>query len=162
LSIAVAKVVKPIDTAQTFYSETALSQLTDFKLHTKLKLSLLWASTVFCYLYCDYFELYVPGKLDGMLQGNGLFGTVTQGALVATSVLLAIPSVLVFLSSALNPRPSQVLNVTFGIIYTLLMALLAFQADWYFYKFFATLETLLTALVVWYAWTWPKTAANAA
>jgi hypothetical protein len=126
-----------------------LSQLTDFKLHTKLKLSLLWASTVFCYLYCDYFELYVPGKLDGMLQGNGLFGTVTQGALVATSVLLAIPSVLVFLSSALNPRTSQVLNVTFGVIYTLLMALLAFQADWYFYKFFATLETLLTALVVW-------------
>ena len=140
----------------------ALSQLTDFKLHTKLKLSLLWASTVFCYLYCDYFELYVPGKLDGMLQGNGLFGTVTQGALVATSVLLAIPSVLVFLSSALNPRTSQVLNVTFGVIYTLLMALLAFQADWYFYKFFAALEALLTSLVVWYAWTWPKTAANAA
>ena len=139
-----------------------MSQLTDFKLHTKLKLSLLWASTVFCYLYCDYFELYVPGKLDGMLQGNGLFGTVTQGALVATSVLLAIPSVLVFLSSALNPRTSQVLNVTFGVIYTLLMALLAFQADWYFYKFFAVLETVLTALVVWYAWTWPKTAANAA
>ena len=140
----------------------ALSQLTDFKLHTKLKLSLLWASTVFCYLYCDYFELYVPGKLDGMLQGNGLFGTVTQGALVATSVLLAIPSVLVFLSSALNPRTSQVLNVTFGVIYTLLMALLAFQADWYFYKFFAALEALLTVLVVWYAWTWPKTAANVA
>ena len=140
----------------------ALSQLTDFKLHTKLKLSLLWASTVFCYLYCDYFELYVPGKLDGMLQGNGLFGTVTQGALVATSMLLAIPSVLVFLSSALNPRTSQVLNVTFGVIYTLLMALLAFQADWYFYKFFAALEALLTSLVVWYAWTWPKTAANVA
>ena len=139
-----------------------MSQLTDFKLHTKLKLSLLWASTVFCYLYCDYFELYVPGKLDGMLQGNGLFGTVTQGALVATSVLLAIPSVLVFLSSALNPRASQVLNVTCGVIYTLLMALLAFQADWYFYKFFAALEALLTALVVWYAWTWPKTAANVA
>ena len=139
-----------------------MSQLTDFKLHTKLKLSLLWASTVFCYLYCDYFELYVPGKLDGMLQGNGLFGTVTQGALVATSVLLAIPSVLVFLSSALNPRTSQVLNVTFGVIYTLLMALLAFQADWYFYKFFAALEALLTVLVVWYAWTWPKTAANVA
>ena len=139
-----------------------MSQLTDFKLHTKLKLSLLWASTVFCYLYCDYFELYVPGKLDGMLQGNGLFGTVTQGALVATSVLLAIPSVLVFLSSALNPRTSQVLNVTFGVIYTLLMALLAFQADWYFYKFFAALEALLTSLVVWYAWTWPKTAANVA
>ena len=139
-----------------------MSQLTDFKLHTKLKLSLLWASTIFCYIYCDYFELYVPGKLEGMLQGNGLFGTVTQGALVATSVMLAIPSLLVFLSAAVNPRTSQILNITFGVIYTALMALLAFQADWYFYKFFAALEALLTAFVVWYAWTWPKVEANVA
>jgi hypothetical protein len=139
-----------------------LSQLTDFKLHTKLKLSLLWASTVFCYIYCDYFELYVPGKLQGMSQGNGLFGSVSQGTLVGASVLLAIPSLLIFLSAALSPRVSKVLNITFGGIYTLMMLLLVFQTDWYFYKFFALLEALLTALVFWYAWTWPKATANVA
>ncbi|MGA7297585.1 MAG: DUF6326 family protein [Rhodanobacteraceae bacterium] len=133
-----------------------MSQLTDFKLHTKLKLSLLWASTVLCYIYCDYFELYVPGKLEGMLQGRGLFGDVTQGALLGASALLAIPSVLVFLSAALSPRASRLLNIIFGVIYTLMMILLAIQAGWYFYKFFAALEALLTAMVVWYAWTWPR------
>jgi hypothetical protein len=141
--------------------ELLLSQLTDFKIHTKLKLSLLWVSTVFCYIYCDYFELYVPGKLQGMLQGKiGPIGAVTQNALVGTSVLLAIPSLLIFLSVALSPRTSRLLNVVFGVFYTLMMALLAFQADWYFYKFFALLEALLTALVVWYAWTWPKAATS--
>ena len=140
-----------------------MSQLTDFKLHTKLKLSLLWVSTVFCYIYCDYFELYVPGKLQGMLEGNfGPLGTVTQSTLVGTSVLLAIPSLMIFLSAALRPRISQSLNVVLGLFYTLMMALLAYQTEWYFYKFFASLEALLTALVVWYAWTWPKSIASVA
>jgi nicotinamide riboside transporter PnuC len=85
---------------------------------------------------------------------------VTQGTLVGTSILLAVPSLLIFLSVALSPRISQILNVVFGIIYTLMMAMLAFQADWYFYKFFALVEALLTALVVWYAWTWPKATSN--
>jgi len=34
--------------------------------------------------------------------------------------------------------------------------LLTYAAAWYFYKFFAAIETVLTALVVWYAWKWPK------
>lgn len=131
-----------------------MSQLTDFQIHTKLKLSLLWASTMFCYIYCDYFELYVPGKLQGMLQGDGFMAQ--QGSLVGASIVLAIPSLLVFLSVALSPRVSRALNVIFGVVYTLMMVLLAFKAGWYFYKGFASLEALLTALVVWYAWTWPK------
>jgi hypothetical protein len=140
-----------------------LSELTDFTIHTKLKLSLLWTSTVFCYIYCDYFELYIPGKLQGMLQGNlGPIGQVTQGALVGTSVLLAIPSLLIFLSAVLSPRISRSLNLIFGILYTLMMLMLAVQASWYFYKFFASLEAFLTALVFWYAWTWPKVSASVA
>ena len=140
-----------------------MSNLDDFKIHTKLKLSLLWASTMSCYIYCDYFELYVPGKLQGMLQGNiAPIGPVTQGALVGTSILLAIPSVMIFLSATVSPRTSKLLNLIFGAFYTLMMAMLAVKASWYFYKFFASLEALLTALVFWYAWTWPKTSASGA
>ena len=36
------------------------------------------------------------------------------------------------------------------------MALLAYLAEWYFYKFFAAIEAVLSALVVWHAWKWPK------
>ena len=148
------------NTSESFVRGMALSQLTDFRIHTKLKLSLLWASTMFCYIYCDYFELYVPGKLQGMLQGNGPMAH--QATLVGASLLLAIPSLLVFLSVALSPRVSKTLNVIFGVIYTLMMVFLAFKAEWYFYKFFASLEALLTALVFWYAWTWPKAATGVA
>jgi len=136
-----------------------VSRLSDVPIHTRLKLSLLWVSTVSCYIYCDYFELYIPGKLQGMLQGRmAPLGTVTQGTLVGTSLLLAIPSLMIFLSVVLRPGISRVLNLVFGVLYTLMMAMLAVQADWYFYQGFALIEALLTALVVWYAWTWPKTA----
>lgn len=136
-----------------------MSDPSEFVVHTKLKLSALWASTMFCYIYCDYFELYVPGKLEGMLQGKiGPLGTVTQGILMGTSILMAIPSLMVFLSIGLSARSSRNLNVVFGIFFTLLMALLTYASGWYFYKFFAAIETLLTALVVWYAWHWPTAA----
>ena len=135
-----------------------MSQLSDFTVHTKLKLSALWASTMFCYIYCDYFELYVPGKLEGMLQGNiAPLGAVTQQILLGTSTMMAIPSLMVFLSVALTARPNRVLNIVFGAFFTLLMAMFTFAADWYFYKLFAAIETVLAAMVVWYAWNWPKT-----
>ncbi len=134
-----------------------MPQLSDLKMHTKLKLSALWASTMFCYIYCDYFELYTPGKLEGMMQGDmGPLGSVTQGVLVGTSILMAIPSLMVFLSIALPARANRILNILAGSFFTLLMALMTYTADWYFYKFFAAIETTLTALVVWYAWNWPR------
>ena len=134
-----------------------MSELSDFTVHTKVKLSALWASTMFCYIYCDYFELYVPGKLEGMLQGRiAPLGAVTQGTLMATSIMMAIASLMVFLSVALRARPNRSLNIVFGAFFTLLMTMFTFAADWYFYKLFAAIEAVLTALVVWYAWNWPK------
>jgi len=103
------------------------------------------------------FELYTPGKLESMLQGDmGPLGSVTQGVLMGTSILMAIPSLMVFLSIALPARPNRILNIIVGTFFTLLLALMTYAVDWYFYKFFAAIETTLTALVVWYAWNWPK------
>ena len=133
-----------------------MNQLINSPIPTKLKLSALWASTMFCYVYCDYFELYTPGKLESMLQGNlGPMGSVTPGVLIGLSAMMAVPSLMVFLSVALPARYNKLLNIVVGAFFTLLMALLMYSAGWYFYKFFAGIETVLTALVVWYAWRWP-------
>jgi len=135
-----------------------LSQLSDLVVHTKLKLVALWTSTMFCYIYCDYFQLYVPGKLEAMLQGKmGPLGAVTQEVLMGTSILMAIPSLMIFLSIALPGKYSRVLNLIVGASFTFLLTLIAFSDRWYFYRFFAALEAVFTALVVWYAWKWPKT-----
>lgn len=134
-----------------------MSRLEDLPVQIKVKLGALWASTMSCYIYCDYFQLYMPGKVEEIQAGQmGPLGAVTQGVLLGTSVLMAIPSSMIFLSVALPARANRPVNLVVGAFYTLLLALIAFTSGWYFYRLFATLEAILTALVVWYAWKWPR------
>lgn len=121
-----------------------------------VKLAAGWAATVLCYIYCDYFDLYTPGKLEGMLNGEGPFGPVSQFSLAAAGVLLIIPSIMVFVSVVAPAKLSRILNIIVGIIYTIIMGLLVFVAPWYFYKLFAVVEAILTATIALMAWRWPK------
>ena len=129
--------------------------LENCRVPTRLKLSALWTSLMFCYVYGDYFGLYVPGKLQGMLEGNGPIGPVSQGTLVATSILLALPGLMVFLSLALPPRFNRWLNIILGAFYIAVM-LITMPGAWDFYILLGFIEVVLTALIVWYAWRWPK------
>jgi hypothetical protein len=132
-------------------------KLEDFKVNIKIKLSALWAGVTLCYLYCDYFELYVPDKVEGLINGRNLLNSPTK--LFIAAVVLAVPAVMVFLSILLKPIVSKWLNIVVGIIFTAMMVLIAFTYSevWYtFYLFYAILESLITAVIVWYAWKWPK------
>ena len=129
--------------------------LSDIKLHVRFKLSALWASLMFCYIYGDYFGLYVPGQLRGMLEGAGPVGPVSQGSLIGTALLLAVPGLMVFLSLALAPRLCRWLNVALGLFYTAIM-LLTMPGAWWFHITLGPVEVALSLLIVAYAWRWPK------
>jgi len=131
--------------------------LDEARVNVRIKLAALWTSVMFCYIYADYFDLYTPGKLHSMLEGlMRPLGAVTQGMLVGTSLMLAIPAVMIFLSVALPPAPCRWLNVVFGIVYTAII--LVTMWGWAFIVFYGVIEVALTLLVVWYAWKWPRTA----
>ncbi|CAN5488643.1 DUF6326 family protein [soil metagenome] len=134
----------------------ATSRLEDVRVPTRLKLSALWAATMFCYLYGDYFGLYQPGSLQGMLNGRmGPLGPVTQEVLLGVSVMMAIPSAMVFLSIVLGASVSRWANVLLGLVYTAIV-LITTPGAWSFYLFLSLVEVSLTLAVVWYAWTWPR------
>jgi len=133
----------------------AVTALDDIKIHVKMKISALWVSVMFCYIYADYFGLYVPGALRAMLEGKmGPFGPTTQGILVGTSLMMAIPSVMIFLSVALKPNLNRWMNIILGVIYTVIILITMW--DWAFSIFWGIIEVVLTTLIVWYAWKWPK------
>lgn len=135
--------------------ERAASVLVETPVPIKQKLAALWASVMFCYIYADYFGLYVPGKLQGMLDGRmGPLGRTTQGVLLGTSVVMAIPSLMIFLSIALKPQPNRWINIIVGLLYTLIILITMW--DWSFYVFYGVIEIALTGLVVWQAWRWPR------
>ncbi|HYC58441.1 MAG TPA: DUF6326 family protein [Thermoanaerobaculia bacterium] len=136
-------------------SKGAGTALEDVRIDVRIRLSALWASVMFCYLYADYFGLYVPGALQRMLEGQMTpLGPTTQGVLLGTSVMMVIPSVMVFLSVALRPDLNRLLNLVFGVVYTVIILITMW--DWVFYVFYGIIEVVLTGLVVWYSWTWPR------
>ena len=131
------------------------SPLCDPPLPQRLKLSALWASLTFCYLYGDYFGLYRPGKLQHMLDGAGPMGPSSQGSLLFVALLLAVPGLMVFLSLALPARFVRWLNIGLALFYALFVAL-TLPGAWWFYLAYSGIEILLCLLIVRMAWAWPR------
>ncbi|MBS1819363.1 MAG: hypothetical protein JSU08_15625 [Acidobacteria bacterium] len=131
------------------------SNLQDVPLPLRGKLSALWASVMFCYIYADYFGLYVPGKLQSMLEGQMRpLGPATQGVLLGTSVMLAIPALMIAVSALFPTQPNRWLNIIFGAVYTGIILLTMWS--WAFFVFYGIIEVALTVTIVWCAWSWPR------
>ncbi|SHM60407.1 DUF6326 family protein [Flavobacterium chilense] len=137
--------------------ENNTNKLEDFKINTKIKLAALWTSVMFCYVYGDYFSLYVPKKVEDFITGETLLDSPVK--LFLAAILMAVPALMIFASVVLKPNINRVLNIVFGIFYTAIMLLIAFTSIapwWSFYVFFALLESILTSVIFWTALKWPK------
>ena len=129
----------------------------DFEINTKLKIAALWTSATFCYLYGDYFELYTPDKINSLISGDNVLNSPTF--LFIASLIMVIPPLMISLSLFLKPVINRVLNIIFGALFTIMMILIAIGSltPWYsFYVFLAVVESILTAIIVWTAYKWPK------
>lgn len=133
------------------------SALEDYKINIKVKLAFLWTSVTFLYIYGDYFELYVPGKLTSIISQESMLENPLK--LFLASLLLAIPSVMIALSIILKPTLNKSLNIIFGLFFTAIMLLIAVTSysQWRaFYVFYALTESVLTSIIVYNAVKWSK------
>ena len=135
----------------------AMHALSDPPFPLRVKLSALWASLTFCYLYGDYFGLYKPGKLQHMLEGAGPMGPATQGSLLFVALLLVVPGLMVFLSLALSARFARWLNFGLALFYAAFVAL-TMPGAWWFYLAYSSIEIALCGVIAWLAWHWPRMA----
>ena len=130
------------------------TEMEDVKINVKLKLSALWAALMLLYIYADHFSLFRMGQIEEMISGRiGPF-PVTQGSLLAFSILMMIPAVMVFLSLALKPTASRWANIILGVLYTFVNISNLIGETWVYYIVFGVVEIVLTFLIVWYAWKW--------
>lgn len=129
--------------------------LQDRPVPTRIKLSALWTATMFCYVYGDYFGLYLPHKLAAMGRGlMGPLGQATPEILVAVSVMMAIPSLMIAATLFLPVTLCRWSNVLLGLIYTAIMAMTVPGAA-PFYLTLAGIEMVLTGSIAFIAWRWP-------
>ena len=128
--------------------------LEDVQIPVRLKLSALWIALMLLYIYADILSFFRPGQIAEMLEGQmGPFPT-TQTSLLAASILMIIPAVMVFLSLTLKSGLNRWLNIGLGVLYTLVNASNVMGEAWVYYKTFGIVEIMLTLLIVWHAWKW--------
>jgi small-conductance mechanosensitive channel len=132
------------------------TELEDMKISVKMKLSALWATVMFCYIYGDILAFHQPGVIADIMAGKMGPFTVTQGSLLAAALFMAIPGIMVFLSLVLKPKVNRRTNIALGVFYIITNSLSAFSSSWAFFIVYGVIEGALNALIVWYAWKWPK------
>lgn len=132
-------------------------QYEDFKINVKLVLSALWTSVMFLYIYGDYFELYVPGKVEALLNGQNMLRTPFK--LLFATIILTLPSLMISLSLMMRPKWNRFVNISIGLfltLFTLLVGVSSFTEWKTFYVMLSFLESIITSIIVWAAWHWPK------
>ena len=115
-------------------------------------LSALWVALMLTYLLGDVLRIFSGDFKAGEIGGKKL----TQEMWLGMAVLMVIPIVMVFLSLVLKPKVNRWTNITLGVFYILSNSVSAFTDSWIYFIVFGVIEVALTALIVWYAWKWPK------
>ncbi len=132
------------------------TEMEDTKISIKIKLSALWVTMMFLYVYADVLSFYRPGIIEEIVAGFMGPLQATQGALLAASIVVTIPALMVFLSLTLKPRVNRMTNICVGVLFTLVNIANLIGETWAYYLFFGVVEIVITLLIIFYAWKWGK------
>lgn len=129
----------------------------EIQVNIRIKLAALWTALMFFYIYGDYFKLYIPGEAGRLVAGDTNLNTPIS--LLAASILLAIPPLVIVASVMASAKVARATNIIFGFVFTgimLLIAVTSIDLEWVAYVFYALVESAITLVIIWQAWTWPK------
>lgn len=123
---------------------------------------MLWIFAMFNYLYADLITVMDPATIKEIMTGQVGPVPMTQGFLLGAAILMETAIAMVPLSLILEYRANRWANIVIGLLHTAAVFASLFIGGMMpalYYLFFATIEILCTALIVWYAWKWiPATA----
>ena len=136
--------------------------LEDQRIPVRAKLAATWTSFMFLYAYVDILNFFTPGVIEEILDGKVFEFDLSQTFSTTALTLMAIPILMVVLSMTLPAQANRIINLTVASLYVPVTAFNVVGESWlYFYGLGIALELLLLALIVRYAWTWPRTAPSA-
>jgi hypothetical protein len=154
---------------RTPQSHTALenppsqSTLEDLRMPVRAKLAAAWTSFMFLYIYVDYLHLYKPGVIDDILAGVVFKFDISQTFVVISLTLVAIPILMILLSTTLPARANRTLNLVVASLYIPVSAFNVLGGSWIlFYGLGVVIEVILLAYILRSAWTWPRRTASPA
>lgn len=133
---------------------TSQNSLKDIKV--RLKLATLWTSSMFLYIYVDYFHFYMPGQMDDILKGKVFVFDITQRFLTGALILMTIPALMIFLSVALPAKVSRWMNIIVGSLFIPINIFNLAGLLWVHMVLAVVVEVALLGLIIRYAWKWGR------
>jgi hypothetical protein len=123
-----------------------------------MKLAAAWVSFMFFYVYVDILSFYSPGVIDDIQVGKVWNFDITQAWASGSLLLMAIPILMVVLSTTLPARVSRMTNIVVASAYVLVSAGNVLGEAWtLFFGLAVGLEVIVLAFIIRFAWTWPRT-----
>ena len=136
--------------------------LEDQRLPVRAKLVAAWTSFVLLYAYVDILGFYTPGTVTDILDGKVHTFDLSQAFSISALTLVSVPIFMVVLSAVLAPRANRITNLVVAAVYVPVTVFnVAGGFYLYYYGFGVVLELVVLALIVRYAWTWPRTTPSA-
>ena len=137
----------------------AIATLDDQPLSVRAKLAAAWTSFMLLYAYVDILGFYTPGNVADILDGKVYEFDLSQTFSTTVLSVLAVPMFMVVLSTSLPARANRATNL---VVAALFVPFTVFNVAGGFYLYFyglgVVLELVVLALIVRWAWTWPRTA----
>jgi hypothetical protein len=152
---------------RTPQSHTALEKrshraLEDLRIPVQAKLAAAWTGFMFLCAYVDIIAFFKPGVIVDILAGKVFEFDVSQTLLTTFLALMAIPIFMVVLSMTLPARANRTTNLIVASVQVPYTAFNVVGESWtYFYTgppfvLGLVLELVLLAVILRYAWTWPR------
>ena len=136
--------------------------LEDPRIPVRAKLAAAWTSFMFLYAYVDIIAFHKPGVVEDILVEKMWEFDVSQTLLTTGLALMAIPIFMVVLSMTLPARANRIANLIVASVQVPFAAFNVVGESWtVFYGLGLALELILLALILRYAWTWPRIAPSA-
>ena len=141
---------------------TITTTLEDQPMPVRAKLAAAWTSFTFLYAYVDILGFYTPGTIEDILDGRVFEFDLSQTFSTTALTLVAVPIFMVVLSTTLPARVNRITNLVVASLYVPVTVFnVAGGFYLYFYGLGVVLELIVLALIVRYAWTWPRTVPTA-
>jgi hypothetical protein len=135
---------------------TVHMKLDDNIVNVKIKIASLWTSVMFIIIYLDYFHLYMPHKIEDIMNGRVFVFDISQAFLLAALAMVATPALMIFLSVCLSAKVNRLTNILIAAInIPLILFNLAGEA-WVHMVVGAMIQVILLSLIIYYAWKWPR------
>ena len=130
---------------------TVHMKLDDNIVNVKIKIASLWTSVMFIIIYLDYFHLYMPHKIEDIMNGRVFVFDISQAFLLAALAMVATPALMIFLSVCLSAKVNRLTNILIAAInIPLILFNLAGEA-WVHMVVGAMIQVILLSLIIYYA-----------